>query len=386
MAEELEHTEILNNDFVNNFSHEFKTPIASIAGFAKLLKYGELSEEDKKELIKNDIEPVITLYHWDLPQKLDDMGGFLNKDFYLWFLEYTKTVVNFLGNRAKIFITFNEPINAINSSYFSGVFAPGKKLKEEEIFQCICNMHKAHNFSAKYIREKINDSKVSIAISTFEEYPVDDTKICYEVVRKRFFTRELVGESLDAYLDPIYLGVYPDYCYEKFPEIMKNIDLKELREMSKYTNAISYNNYSGYPIDRKGKNVKYEAPFYSALGQPYNPKGFEYGIRYLTERYQGIPLYITENGIGLNDSISEDGKIHDKNRCQLLLEINEVLLKLISDGIDIRGYFVWSIMDNFEWTSGYKYRFGLVYVDYRTLKRIKKDSFLTYKTIISKRV
>lgn len=332
-------------------------------------------------LFANNIEPVITLYHWDLPQALEDIDGLLNPRFPEWFLEYTKVVLSFLDPRITKIITFNEPINVVHSSYYSGFFAPGRKVGEENTMRIIYHMQLAHGYASHHIRKMIPNAEVSLAISTFEEYPFEDTKECYEAARKRFFTKPLIGESLDAYLDPIYLGTYPKHCYERFPNVMKDITAEDMKYIAKSANVISYNNYSGYPIDQDGQEVPQTAPFYCMTGKPFNPKGIEYGIRFLTERYQ-LPVYISENGMACDDQVSEDNRVHDHHRVKLIEENIKVIDSMIDQGFDIRGYFVWSFTDNFEWLSGYSLRFGIVYIDYQTQQRIKKDSFAKYKEII----
>lgn len=354
-------------------------------GIGKVNKKGITFYSDLIDLLlSNGIEPVITLYHWDLPQELENKGGFLSPDFPKWFLKFTKTVVDFIGDRAKNYITFNEPINAIHNGYYTGFYAPGKKVGEENTFYAMVNMHKAHGLAAKYISENVKDCKVSLAISTFEEYPADDSSECFDAVYNRFFTKMLASESVSAYLDPIYLGKYPEYCYQKFPNIMKKITKKDLDVMHKYTNALSLNNYSGYPFDKDGNEVSRKAMFYSSSGVPFDTKGIEYGIRFLTKRYPKFPIYITENGMANDDILSSDGCVHDENRLTLIKETLDKIFKLIAEGYDIRSYFVWSIFDNFEWLSGYKHRYGLVYIDYKTLNRIKKDSFYGYQKLIEK--
>lgn len=337
------------------------------------------------ELCKYNIKPFVTLYHWDLPQALSDRGGFQNPDFPKWFQEYTAFVVEKYGDLVEYWITFNEPINTIHTSHYAGVFAPGYKLNEVQAMKCLHHMLLAHGRAANVILKKNSNAKIGFAMSTFEEYPIEETKECIEATRKRFFEKECMTESLDVYLDPLYFGKYPERIKTQCPEFYEYVTEEDLQLISGKTNIIGYNNYGGTPIDKYGQEVKRKvgAP-YSDIGVPIEPSGIYWGIKFLYERYQK-PLYITENGCANNDWISSDGKCNDANRVEYLKLHLEKVEQLIKEEIPIKGYFVWSFLDNFEWLCGYSKRFGLIYVDYQTLKRIPKDSYFWFKDYLSKK-
>ncbi len=331
------------------------------------------------ELLKYNIKPFVTLYHWDLPQMLSDRGGFQNPDFPEWFEEYVSFVVKEYGDRINHYITFNEPINAIHSSYYSGMFAPGYKLNDLQAMKCLHHMLLAHGRAAKVILEKNQSAKIGLAISTFEEYPVEETAECIEATRKRFFEKPCMTESVDVYMDPLYFGKYPERLKSQCPEFFEYITEEDMQLISGKTNIIGYNNYSGYPIDKSGKEVERDIKtVYTDMGNAVDPNGIYWGIKFLCERYQK-PLYITENGCANNDWVALDGQCHDANRVEYLKLHLAKVEQLVAEGIEVQGYFVWSFMDNFEWLCGYSKRFGVVHIDYKTLKRTPKDSYYWYK-------
>ena len=333
------------------------------------------------EMLQKGIQPFLTLYHWDLPQALHDKGGLQNPDFSDWFAEYADLIVKKYGDRVSDFTTFNEPINAINSAYFKGVFAPGLRLNEEQAMHVTHNMLLAHGKGSR-ILHNVKGAQVGIAMSTFEQYPLKNTPENIEAARKAFFSREIPTESLDVYLDPIYFGKYPDRIYEKFPVFATQKYMDDMKTICGVTDIIGYNNYSGYAVDEKGELVKLSPnAVYTPMGNVIDEKGLYWGIKFLQERYKK-PVYILENGRAVDDFVSLDGKVHDPARIDCIARHLKMTKKLIDEGADIRGYFVWSFMDNFEWLFGYSKRFGLVYVDFETMQRIPKDSYYWYADYI----
>ncbi len=337
-------------------------------------------------LLEKNITPNITLYHWDLPLALSEKGGFQNPDFPKWFTEYAYLIAKNFGDRVKLFCSFNEPINIINSGYFSGVFAPGIKLEERAVLDCMLNLHIAHGESAKIFSSTVKDLTFSgFAMSTFEEYPITNTPDNIEITRRKFFEKENASESVDVYLDPIYLGEYPKRIFQKYPDFFDKVQKANLKSYLGYTSCMSYNNYGGYPVDVFGNDkTDYANANFTGMGGVFDPNGMYWGIKFLTERYN-LPIYVTENGTCGLDWVFGDGKIHDVDRIEYLKRHLATVEKLVDEKIDVRGYYVWSFTDNFEWLFGYSKRFGLVHVDYNTLKRTPKDSFYWYKDYISQK-
>lgn len=334
-------------------------------------------------LLEKNITPNLTLYHWDLPQTLSEKGGFQNPDFSKWFAEYSNVIAKNYGDRVKLFSSFNEPINVIHSGYFAGTFAPGKKLDERTVLDCMLNLHLAHGEFAKIFKENVKDVTVAgFAMSTFEEYPSTCSSKNIQIAKKKFFEKELVSESVDVYLDPIYFGEYPKRIYEKYPDFCDKVKKADLKKYLGNTDVMCYNNYGGYPLDENGDNVTdYVNANYTGLGQVIDANGMYWGVKFLTERYN-LPILITENGVCELDWVLDDGKIHDLNRIQYIKRHLSVVEKLVEDKVDVRGYYIWCFTDNFEWLFGYSKRFGLVHVDYKTQKRTPKESFYWYKNYI----
>lgn len=334
------------------------------------------------ELLKYGIEPLLTMYHWDLPQALSDRGGFQNPDFSEWFASYAGFIAKRYGDRVKFFCTFNEPINAVHSSYYAGTFAPGYRLNEEQALWCIYRLHEAHGKACSILHEVVKNSICGVAMSTFEEYPAVNTEKCVQVAKEKFFACSQLTEAVDVYLDPVYLGRYPRRVEEKYPEFAeKTRDIGKICESAK-SDYVGFNTYSGCPIKENGEIAARPSGVpVSVIGADIDSKGLYWGTKFLAERYKK-PVYILENGTACPDWVSVDGKIHDTDRIDFFKRHLAEVEKLQRENVDIRGYFVWSILDNFEWLKGYTCRFGLVHVDYETLKRTPKDSFYFYRDYI----
>lgn len=336
------------------------------------------------ELLKRNVEPFLTLYHWDLPQSLSDRGGFMNPDFPEWFEEYAALVAKKYGDRVEKYVTFNEPINAIHSSYYAGAFAPAYKLTQTQTLKCLHHMLLAHGRAADALRANGKSANIGMAMSTFEEYPSDLDEKTVNVARKLFFEKGLPSESVDVYLDPLYLGEYPKRLQTQFPEFWDYVQSEDMQKIANRTDIIAYNNYGGNPIGADGKKKPVRSGAWeNGIGGMVDPNGLYWGVKFLRERYQK-PLYITENGLASDDVVSADGTVRDEKRAEYIRLHAATVDKLRKEGEDVRGYFVWSFLDNFEWTSGYTKRFGLVHVDYESLKRTPKDSYYAYRELIQR--
>jgi len=336
------------------------------------------------ELLSKNITPVLTEYHWDLPEALGEKGGFRNPDYSSWFEEYTDVLARRYKDRVQKWITYNEPLCAVHASYRAGVFAPGLKLSEDQSLSVLHNFLLGHGKANKVITESVKDAEVSIAMSAWDVFPVDKSEESVENARRVFFYKETPTESIDMYMDPIYLGKYPDRVKEVYPRFFERVKDEDLKIIANSSNVLSVNNYTSKPLDKFGNEIERGPDSYRTAMGLIDPNGLYYMCKFLTERYNK-PIYITENGTMSDDHVSLDGKVHDNTRVDYLKRHLAMAEKIIKDGIDLRGYYVWSLTDNFEWLKGYSTRFGLVYVDYDdNLKRIKKDSFYFYKDYIEK--
>lgn len=342
------------------------------------------------ELIKNNITPYVTLFHWDLPVALADRGGWLNDESPKWFGEYAAFFIKEYGDKVKHIFTINEPQCIIGLGLQQGIHAPGLKLNPREVLKAAHNLLKAHGEAVKAIRTEYPDVKVGIAPTCGVALPISDKEEDIEVARRRFFEilplDQAYAWSVTLFLDPIILGDYPKKYYELYKDYLPKITKEDLKLISQPLDFLGQNIYNGYEVTQDAeKNYVYpkrKIGFdHTDTSWPITPKALYWGPKFLCERYK-LPFYITENGLACHDVVSVDGKVHDPNRIDFLTRYLREYSRASQEGIDIRGYFQWSLMDNFEWAEGYSKRFGIVYVDYSNQKRIIKDSALWYKETI----
>lgn len=343
------------------------------------------------ELLRNGIEPYVTLFHWDYPYALYRKGGWLNDESVSWFAEYARKVVELYSDRVKYFITMNEPQCFIGQGYLEAIHAPGVKLPYRDVFQMAHNVMKAHGAAVIAMREAAKrEIKIGYAPTCSANYPATDSPEDVEAARRSFFAcpdiDEYVMWSVAWWSDPVMLGKYPEDGLEKYKDYLPEITEEDLKLMHQPLDFYAQNIYNGREI-RAGVNgepevVERGADFpKTAIGWPITPKCLYWGPKFLTDRY-GLPFYISENGMGGVDALTEDRKIHDNDRMEFLDAYLGELLRAKEDGVDVRGYFLWTLMDNFEWARGYEPRFGIVYTDYKTGERIPKDSAFWYRDFI----
>ena len=325
-----------------------------------------------------------------MPQWLEDLGGFLNDDIVKYFSYYTDVITKALKGLVKDFITINEPQCIMHMGHAACLFAPGNKYNDKEMLQAIHNLLKCHGAAVKIIRNNIEDSTVGFAPCSRPYIPSDrDNKELEEKCYENYFSINRSFEyanSVAIYSDPVFLGDYPKSYYEQFKDVLPNITKEDLELISQPLDYVYQNIYSAnfYSLDKDGNLVRDKFPFGFPEGNmdwlQVIPEALYYGPKYLYRRYKK-PIIISENGFCNNDVVSLDGKVHDPQRIDYMRRyLNE--LERVSKEVEVKGYFVWSLLDNFEWNSGLRKRFGLVYVDYNTGKRIKKDSFYALKKII----
>ncbi|MCK5783390.1 MAG: family 1 glycosylhydrolase, partial [Desulfobacterales bacterium] len=338
------------------------------------------------ELLDNGIDPYITLFHWDYPYELFCKGGLLNNDSSKWFAEYTKIIVDKLSDRVKNWMTINEPECFVGLGHQIGNHAPGLKLNEPEVMRAWHNMLLCHGEAVRTIRQNSKqECNIGCAPCGHFFYPATEDKKDIETARRKTFENKDIW-ALSMWLDPICFGKYPDDAYENIGVNMPEINDGDMEIISQPIDFIGCNLYQGVPIktDENGNPVNVEFPVgeqLTAYSWHVTPQALRWASDFLYERYNK-PLFITENGLSNIDWKSPDGKVHDPQRIDFLNRYLVELKKAIDDGVDVRGYFAWSFMDNFEWAEGYKHRFGLVHVDYDTLERTVKDSGYWYKKVI----
>ena len=340
------------------------------------------------ELLANGIEPYITLFHWDYPYELQRKGGWLNDDSVNWFAEYAAKVSKLYSDRVKHFITLNEPQCFIGYGYLCGGDAPNLKVSYKEIFQICHNVLKAHGAAVIALRENAKQPiKVGYAPTCTGRYPATESTADIEAARKEYFACPPVNEdvmwNVSWWSDPVILGRYPEDGLELYKDYLPENTEEDMKLISQPLDFYAQNLYNGKEVkagnDGKPEYVERYAGFpKTGNGWPITPECMRWVPRFLYERYK-LPIYISENGTSMPDIVSLDGKIHDPNRVDFLNRYLLELEKATDDGVEIDGYFLWTLLDNFEWRYGYTSRFGIVFVDFNTQERIPKDSAYWYK-------
>ncbi|MFX1344713.1 MAG: GH1 family beta-glucosidase [Promethearchaeota archaeon] len=342
------------------------------------------------ELLKNEIEPVVTLYHWDLPLALHKIGSWENREVVEAYVEYTKFMFDHYGDRVKKWITFNEPAVFTVMFYGAGLFTGKSNIKGGYIASTNVNVAHAKAVDA-YRNSKNSDGVIGITLSLSHVYPQSNSTL--DAKAAKFID----GIYNRWYLDPIFRAEYPkdilDYLKERynFPPISEN-DLKLLK--ANPIDFLGVNNYSCTrtaakkpedlsSISKLINRRRIKGHEYSEYGWEVSPEGFYDLLVRINKDYNHPPIYITENGMACKDDIIENGIVQDEDRLNYLKQYFENAHRAIKDGVDLRGYFIWSLLDNFEWVAGYSIRFGLIRVNYETQERIWKKSAQWYRDVIA---
>lgn len=340
---------------------------------------------------KNGITPYLTLFHWEFPEKLQQQGGWLNPEVVNWFGEYAKVVAENFSDICEYFITINEPQCVVGLGHLSGVHAPGLQLTTKETFLVAHHLLMAHGKAVQQLRKyAVRPIKIGYAPTGGVAYPVTDSPEDIEAAKKVYFgfynPLDNWTWNVSWFSDPVFLGHYPEEGLKKYAEYLPEITKEDMELIHQPIDFTGQNIYNGYFV-RAGKDgapefVEREPGFpRTASDWPVTPRAFYYGIRFLCERYP-LPLYITENGMSCHDQVSADGKVHDYDRITFLDAYISQMQRAMEDGADIRGYFLWTFLDNFEWAEGYRQRFGIVHVDFTTKRRTVKDSAFWYQKVI----
>jgi beta-glucosidase len=323
-------------------------------------------------LMGGGIEPWICLYHWDLPQVLEDRGGWQNRDVASWFADYAAMTVRRLGDRVKHWATFNEPNAASVLGYCEGVHAPGIRGRESAL-RAIHVMNLAHGLGAAAMRSERTDLLVG---NIYNFHPQEPASGREEEERAALMLDALWNRSFP---DPQVHGTYPEPLAAEMKAFVQPGDLE----------IIAFNHYSRSRV-RRDRDHPFEVGSIppepgvpvTEMGWEIAPEAFRQVMIEAKERYSGdLPIYILENGAAFPDQIDADGRIRDERRIAYLRGYLGAVLDAIAAGVPVRGYFVWSLLDNFEWAFGYSRRFGLVHVDFATLDRRPKDSFHFYSEL-----
>ena len=366
------------------------------------------------ELLDADILPWLTLYHWDLPQTLEDAGGWPNRDTAYRYLDYANVVFDALGDRVSRWTTFNEPLCSSLIGYAAGDHAPGRQ-EPAAALAALHHQHLGHGLAVRALRERSQSPngpgggsaiQLGITLNLTNAIPHDPTDpVDIEAARRvdALWNR--------AFLNPILVGSYPDDLLEDvrdygLAEVIQPGDLELIAAPIDFLGVNHYHDdsVSGHPAtdpderefkptDRPTSSSLVGSEYVSfplrglprtAMGWEVNPAGLRTLLVRLGHEYPSLPpLYITENGAAYVDTVTPDGAVHDVERDSYIQQHIGAVADAIADGADVRGYFVWSLLDNFEWAWGYGKRFGIVHVDYDSQERIIKDSGLRYAELIA---
>lgn len=341
-------------------------------------------------LLEAGVAPYATLFHWDFPYALYCRGGWLNRDSADWFADYARVVVEALGDRVRDWMTLNEIQVFVGMGHLDGEHAPGDKLGMPEVLRVGHHAMLAHGKAVQAIRAASpGPCRVGWAPTTFPMIPVTESPEDIAAARMAMFSvaEEFAIWSNTWWLDPVFFGRYPEDGLRLFGAAAPPVQPGDMETISQPLDFCGFNIYQGSGVQAgpQGDPIPVPRPVgypKTSFNWPVTPEALYWGPRFMYERY-GLPLFITENGLANADWVSLDGVVHDPQRIDFTRRYLLALERAIADGVDMRGYFHWSLMDNFEWANGYRERFGLIFVDYPTQRRVLKDSARWYAEVIA---
>lgn len=336
-------------------------------------------------LLEARIIPTATLYHWDLPQTLQNRGGWLNREIVNWFADYTDLMTRQLGDRVKHWITINEPFVAAFVGYMFGAHAPGYTSGLAAGLLASHHMLLAHGGSMQVIRQNVANSIAGITLNMSWVDPATSSEADIQAARRHdgFVNRWFV--------DPVLKGEYPADMLQLYGDALEEIDVTEVKQAAVRQDFLGINYYTRSVIadDPAGpflqtREVKPPESGYTQMGWELCPASLTQLLVRLHHDYMPKTLWITENGAAYPDPDPMNGVVTDPERNAYLQTHIAAVEEAIQQGVPVTAYFVWSLLDNFEWAYGYDRRFGIIHVDFKTLKRTMKQSALWYRDFIAK--
>jgi beta-glucosidase len=333
-------------------------------------------------LLAKGITPSVTLYHWDLPQALDDLGGWVNRDIAQWFADYARVMFKALGDRVPMWATLNEPWVVMDGGYMHGALAPGHKSLAESP-QVGINLLRAHGAGVQAYRAE-GKKQIGIVLNLEPKHPAsDDPKDLAAVKRADAYMNR-------QFLDPVLGRPFPAELGEVFGEdwpMVTDADLKLIAQpidflgINYYKRGVTRHDDRALPV--RAAEVRQPGSLYTETGWEVYPPGLTETLLWVRERAGDLPLYITENGAAFADpATAVNGTVDDPLRVAYYRDHLQAALDAIGQGVNLRGYFAWSLLDNLEWVLGYSKRFGIVHVDYATQRRTPKASARFYSEVI----
>lgn len=335
-------------------------------------------------LLKAGVHPTTILNHWDMPQPLQDEGGWPNRETASRFVEYARAVFERLGDRVHMWATHDEPWVIAFLGYGTGVHAPGI-CDGSQAYQAAHHLLLSHGMTVQLYRQAGYKGEIGLLLNLNGLLPMSDS------TADRAATQRVHDETHALFLDPVFRGTYPqrlfDFIGSHQPRMLPG-DLRQIHQPIDFlglnyynTDRVSFDVFGGL---NKARLTPFSAPGWGQTEMKWgiDPDGLRREVMYLTEHYGKPRIYLTENGCAMPDVPNEDGFVADWDRIRFLSAHIQALHQAIQEGADVNGYFAWSILDNFEWERGYGPRFGLVRVDYQTLKRVPKQSAYWFGEVI----
>jgi beta-glucosidase len=337
-------------------------------------------------LLEHGITPAVTLDHWDLPQRLQDRGGWASRDTLGAFEAYAALMFERLGDRVPIWMTHNEPWVVAVLGYLKGIHAPGHTDLQAAL-DVTHHLNLSHGLAVRRFRELVPQGQIGIALSLAATYPKSETDADREAAHASD------GYTNRWFLDPLLRGRYPDDMVERFAgagaEPLRAVRDGDMAVVATPIDFLGVNYYFRRLISAGGGEFGWTVQEHgepgvhtSDIGWEFHPDGLYDLLVGIHREYGSLAMYVTENGTALHDVVGPDGRVRDPRRIDYLRRHLLAAGRALSDGVDLRGYFVWSLLDNFEWAMGYPPRFGLVHVDYETQRRTPKESAAWYSEVI----
>jgi beta-glucosidase len=336
------------------------------------------------QLLEAGIRPNATLNHWDFPQALQDQGGWPNRDSIDWFTDYARIIFDRLGDRVPLWSTHNEPWVIAFIGYATGRMAPGI-CDYSKAYQTLHHLLVSHGKTVQLFRQGGYSGEIGIVLNQGHFIPNSDNEADKAACKRAF------DENVSLFMDPLFLGHYPKSLFDWIGNHAPSIEPGDLKIINQPIDFLGINYYSTQAVSHsveggllKAALSPVSAPGWGLtdMGWGINPSGLTEVLLNIKENYHNPPLYITENGCALKDTPDAKGFVHDWGRVTFLRVHLRALHDAIQAGTNLKGYYVWSLMDNFEWAEGYRPRFGIVHVDYSTKRRNPKQSARWFSGVI----
>ena len=339
------------------------------------------------ELLAKGIEPWVTLFHWDYPQRLQEQGGWLNPASPQWFADYVRIVVERLSDRVENWFTINEPQCFVRFGHGDATNAPGLALSLADRLLASHHVLLAHGRAVETIRA-CSQQPARVGWAPVGVAAIPATSSATDIAAANTAMAEIPDTlwTNTWFNDPVFFGTYPEAAERAFGAAMPSYTTDEMRTIAQPVDFLGLNIYTGTVVEADNAKGYRALPFpaagmRSAFDWPLIPESLYWCPKFHAERYK-VPLYITENGMANIDWVDLDGKVRDPQRIDYLRRYLWQVRRVMDDGVDLRGYFLWSLLDNFEWGEGFSKRFGLVHVDFATQLRTIKDSGYWYRELI----